>query len=211
MTDIPVIHAVTDDLVLGHPEFVERARGVMRALGGRGALHLRGRVHPAARLYELAVALRPLQERTGCWVLVNDRVDIALAAGVRGAQLTSRSLLVSDARRIAPALALGASVHSPGDACVAAAAGADWVVAGHVYATRSHPDAPGRGIALVRAVAAVTRAPCIAIGGIRPEHVPALRAAGAHGVAAITGIWGASDAERAAIDYLSRYDTHRGG
>ncbi|HEU4643325.1 MAG TPA: thiamine phosphate synthase [Gemmatimonadaceae bacterium] len=208
---IPVIHAVTDDLVLGRPDFLERARGVMRALGPRGALHLRGHLHPAARIYELAVALRPLQERTGCWVVVNDRVDAALAAGARGAQLTSRSITVGDARRIAPALALGASVHAAGEACVAADAGADWVVAGHVWATPSHEGTPGRGLALVTAVTAAAHVPCIAIGGVRPARMAALLDAGAHGVAAISGIWGASDAERAAIDYLSTYDTHRGG
>lgn len=208
---IPVIHAVTDDLVLGRGDFLDRARGVMRALGARGALHLRGHLHPAARLYELTTALRPLQERTGCWVVVNDRVDIALAAGVRGAQLTSRSITVRDARRMAPALALGASVHAPDEACVAADAGADWVVAGHVFSTPSHQGAPGRGVALVTAVTAAAHIPCIAIGGVRPARIAALLDAGAHGVAAISGIWGASDAERAAIDYLSTYDTHRGG
>ncbi|HEX6534456.1 MAG TPA: thiamine phosphate synthase [Gemmatimonadaceae bacterium] len=211
MSAIPVVHAVTDDLVLGRGDFLDRARAVMRALGARGALHLRGRLHPAARLYELALSLLSSQERTGCWVVVSDRVDLARAARARGVQLTSRSLRVADARRIAPDLAVGASVHAAPEACVAAEEGADWVVAGHVYATPSHAGMPGRGVALVRSVVAASRAPCIAIGGVRPEHVGALIAAGAHGVAVIRGIWSASDAERAAIDYLSEYDTHRGG
>ncbi|HEY9449911.1 MAG TPA: thiamine phosphate synthase, partial [Gemmatimonadaceae bacterium] len=83
----------------------------------------------------------------------------------------------------------------------------DWVVAGHVYETASHPGVPGGGESLVREVAAATSIPCIAIGGIRAEHLPALRAAGAYGVAFIRGIWSANDAERAATDYVSAYES----
>lgn len=202
----PTVHAITTDRIMLRPDFAERARGVMRALGPRGALHLRGHLAPAARLYELATALRPVQERTGCWVVVNDRLDVALAALIHAVQLTSRSMTVADARRLAPSIALGASVHAVAEALDAVHAGADWVVVGHVFASSTHPGEPGRGIDLVRDVARAVTVPCIAIGGVRPEHVRTLREAGAYGVAAISGIWSAADAERAATDYLSRYD-----
>lgn len=205
---LPAVHAITDDTILSRPDFLTRAQGVMRALGARGAVHLRGWHTPAARVYEAAVALVPAQERTGCWVVINDRVDIALAACARGVQLTSRSMSIPDARRCAPGLMLGASVHSAEEAMAAAEAGAHWVVAGHVFDTPSHPGAAGRGDELIRGIARAVAAPCIAIGGIRPEHVPALRAAGAWGIAAIRGIWGARDAEQAATDYLSGYDRY---
>lgn len=216
LRSVPIIHAVTDDSVLSRPDFAALARAVMRALGARGAVHLRGHGTTAARVAELGEMLAPEQERTGCWLLINDRVDVALGVGARGLQLTSRSIAVSDARRVAPGLAIGASVHDAESAAAAERDGADWVVAGHVFTTRSHPGEPGRGEALVHAIVARVRVPLIAIGGVRPEHIPALRAAGAHGVAAIRGVWGAgdaSDAERAAIDYLSRYDAtaHRPG
>jgi thiazole tautomerase (transcriptional regulator TenI) len=207
---VPRIHAVTDDLILAHPDFTRNARGVMRALGARGAVHLRCRYLTAAQLYAIALALGDAQESTGCWLVVNDRLDIALAAGTHGAQLTSRSLTVSDARRIAAALPLGASVHDADAAAAAERDGADWVVAGHVFETASHPGVAARGTELVRAVAARTTLPCIAIGGIHPEHVGTLRDAGAYGVAAISGIWGARSAEGAATDYLSGYDGARG-
>jgi thiamine-phosphate diphosphorylase len=180
----------------------------MCALGSKGAIQLRTRWLPAARLYELASALTEAEKSTGCRVIVNDRVDIALASGAHGAQLTSHSLSVEQARVVAPNLPLGASVHSADEAVAAARAGADWVVAGHVYTTPSHPGQPGRGVELVSAITAATTIPCIAIGGILPEHVPALRDAGAHGAAVIRGIWDASDAERAAFDYVSAYDSH---
>ncbi|HET7553951.1 MAG TPA: thiamine phosphate synthase [Gemmatimonadaceae bacterium] len=204
----PALHAVTNDAIISRPNFFGLAVRVMCALGSKGALQLRTRWLPAARLYELAAALTEAERSTGCWVIVNDRLDIALASAAHGAQLTSHSLTVEQARIAAPKLPLGASVHSVEEAVAAANSGADWIVAGHVYSTPSHPGQPGRGVELVSAITAATTIPCIAIGGIRPKHVPALRAAGAHGVAVIRGIWDASDAERAAFDYVSAYDSH---
>ena len=133
-------------------------------------------------------------------------MDVALVCGARGVQLTSRSLAASDARRIAPTLALGASVHDLEEGRVAAAAGADWLVAGHVFATSTHPGAPPRGLPWVRDLVQATTVPVIAIGGVRIEHAAVLRSAGVHGVAVIRGIWDAPNAEQAASDYLSAYD-----
>lgn len=209
-TVIPLVHAVTSDGVLARADFLGRARRVMEALGPRGAVHLRSRIVPAARLYELAVALGAVRERTGAWVVINDRVDVACAARSSAVQLTTRSVSIPDARRMAGTMPLGASAHAVADAMSAAAQGADWVVVGHVYETPSHPDEPARGLDLVRESSAATATPVIAIGGIKPQHVHALLDAGAHGVAAISGIWGANDAERAAADYLSRYERHHG-
>lgn len=208
---VPVVHAVTAPDLLADPAFPARAAAVMRALGPRGAVHLRDAGQLTARaLLELARQLAEAQAATGCWLVVNERVDVAVAAGARAVQLTSRSMLPADARRAAvrarPPLHVGASVHAAAEARARADEGADWVVAGHVYATGSHPGAPGRGVALVRDVAAAVRVPVIAIGGVTPARVPLLRAAGAHGVAAIRGVWSASDAEAAALDYLAAYD-----
>jgi len=210
MLDVPRIHAVTDDLILAHPEFTSRARGVMTALGPRGAVHLRARYLTAAQLYAIALALGDAQESTGCWLVVNERLDVALAAKTHAAQLTTRSLTVADARVVAGDLPLGASIHSVHEALEAERDGADWIVAGHVYPTTSHAGKAGRGKELVSEVTARTTIPCIAIGGVRPANVGTLRDAGAWGVAAITGIWGAASAEAAATDYLSHYDGARG-
>ncbi len=209
-SDVPRIHAVTDDLILAHPDFTSRARAVMRALGPRGAVHLRTRYLAAAQLYAIALALGDAQETTGCWLVVNERLDVALAAKTHAAQLTTRSLSVADARFVAGQLPLGASIHSADEAVAAERDGADWVVAGHVFRTASHAGTPGRGAELVAAVVRRTTVPCIAIGGIRPANVGTLRDAGAYGVAVITGIWGAPSAEAAATDYLSHYDGARG-
>ncbi len=207
---IPVIHAVTSDEIASRPGFTDRAEAVMRVLGSRGALHLRTHRLSGAELHALARRLAPLQAGSGCWLVINDRVDVALATGARGIQLTSKSLTIPDARTIAPELPIGASVHSVEEAIAAERAGAAWAVAGHVYETASHPSQAGRGETFVESVCRSTTLPVIAIGGIRPENVRALRRAGARGIAVIRGIWAASDAEAAATDYLSHYDANGG-
>lgn len=209
-TRIPVVHAVTNDEIAHDAAFERKARAVMAALGTRGAVHLRAALLSGAELHALAERLADAQRETGCWLVMNDRVDIALAVGARGVQLTSRSMGVVDARAIAhalaPSIAVGASAHDIPTATDAEAHGATWIVAGHVFPTRTHPGEHGRGTAFLTSVARAVRIPVIAIGGIRPRQVAGLRAAGAAGVAAIRGIWNEDDAEAAARDYLSSYD-----
>ena len=207
---IPRVHAVTSDEIVTRGDFIDVACAVMAALGPRGALHLRAGRIPAARLQLLSEGLEAAQAITGAWLVINDRVDLALGARARGAQLTSRSLDVADARRAAPMLKLGASVHTLEEARSAADRGADWVVAGHVFATATHPGSPERGLSFVRTLAAELAVPVIAIGGVRPSHSAELRGAGVYGVAVIRGIWDAANAEQAASDYLSAYDNAAG-
>jgi thiazole tautomerase (transcriptional regulator TenI) len=207
---IPLIHAVTSDEIASRPGFLERATSVMRALGPRGAVHLRTHRLSAAEIHSLAGRLAEIQDESGCWLVINDRVDVALATGARAIQLTSRSMPIPDALAVAPTLLVGASVHSAAEAETAERDGAAWTIAGQVFAADGQPGQPGRGEAFITEVSDHTTLPVIAIGGVRPEHVRALRDAGAWGVAVIRGIWAAADAEAAATDYLSRYDADGG-
>lgn len=202
---IPVLHAVTSDDIIIRSDFLDRARRVMHAGGSRVAVHIRAQRLSGRLLHQLATTVAQMQRETGAWVIVNDRADVALISGARGVQLTSRSMSPADARRSAPGLMVGASVHSLDDAREAADAGASWLVAGHVFETESHHGEPGRGSEFIAQLAAAHTIPTIAIGGVRPEHVSALRTAGAQGVAVIRGVWHASDAGAAVIDYLSAY------
>lgn len=204
MADLPSIHAVTNDEIMLRPGFLRKAMGIMRILGGKGAIHIRSQLLDSPTLYSLTLALLELNEQTKCWCIINDRVDIALACGVQGVQLTHKSIAVPDVQAIAPALLIGASVHSAEEARDAEQAGADWCVAGHVFETESHPGAPRREKTFVSDVVAAVRFPVIAIGGIRPEHVHSLVHRGAHGVAAIRGIWNDENPELAASRYLSQ-------
>jgi thiamine-phosphate diphosphorylase len=208
MVDVPVIHAVTNDKIILARDFLVRAIGVMQALGVRGAIHLRSQLIPSPRLYDIACRLTSLHADTGCWCVVSDRLDIALASFAHGVQLNSRSMTVADARKVAPKLRTGASVHSAAEAAVAEAEGADWLVAGHVFETATHPGAPRRESTFVSDIVARVDVPVIAIGGVKPEHVRSLVDGGAYGVASIRGIWEAKNSEQAAIRYLSEYDGH---
>ena len=101
-------------------------------------------------------------------------------------------------------------MHSVEEGRAAAQEGATWLVAGHVFPSASHQGESGRGLDFLRTLVASVDVPVIGIGGVKPEHCAALRQAGAHGVAAIRGIWDAANAERAASDYLSAYDDAAG-
>ena len=206
MLDVPVVHAVTNDQVLLRQDFLARAIGVMQALGERGAVHVRSHLMPSLRLYDLTCRLINLHVETGCWCIVSDRLDIALAAGAHGIQLTSRSIRPDDARRIAPKLHIGASVHCSDEAEDAELSGADWCVAGNVFETASHPGEPRRETNFVSEIVSRVDIPVIAIGGVLPEHVKSLVRGGAYGIAAIRGIWEAENSEQAAVRYLSEYD-----
>jgi thiamine-phosphate diphosphorylase len=206
-TGVPVLHAVTADAIVMAPDFASKARAVMAAGRGHVAVHLRVHHVPVRSLFILAELLGEYQRSTGAWLVVNDRLDVALAARARGVQLTTRSVAVADAARVSGGrVALGASVHDPPAAREAAAAGARWVVAGHVHATPSHPDEPGRGLDFLRDVAgAAGPCPVIAIGGMTPDRVAEARGAGAHGIAAIRGIWDADDPAAACAAFLQRF------
>jgi thiamine-phosphate pyrophosphorylase len=160
---------------------------------------------------DLAVLCRRLLEparAVGAMLVVNDRVDVALAVGAGAVQRTHASLPVDDIRAIAGRrLRIGASVHSLQDAVDAELEGADWVTYGPVYETPSkRPYGPPQGLARLADVARGLRIPVIAIGGITPERVKDVREAGARGVAVISSILAAdspADATRRFLDVLA--------
>lgn len=208
MTVIPVVHAVTNDEIILGGAFLENARIIAATLGPRGAMHLRARWINSRQFFAVAKELAKIADTTGCLFIVNDRVDMACAVDAPAVQLTSRSMNIEDARKVRPRLLIGASVHSRAD--IAAVGAADWLVAGPAYETASHPGQSPGGPALIADIARETRIPLIAIGGVTPERVTALRAAGAYGIAAISGMWQSENVAAAAHNYLSAHDAYEG-
>lgn len=185
--------AITDDLRDGQDGLVARARAAARG----GATLIQVRLKDADARTQVEVA-RALVRTLTVPVVVNDRVDVALAAGAAGVHVGADDLPVDAVRRITPpGFIVGTSVGC--DAEVAGARGADYVGIGPVYATASKPDAGDAiGVDEFARLALACGLPAVAIGGITPEHVPALIAAGASGVAVIRAVFGAVDPERSA-------------
>jgi thiamine-phosphate diphosphorylase len=199
---LPPLHVVTDDEVVARPDFLPNALRVMEIGGPELVFHLRAPRTSGRRLFELALALVPRAIDEDALLLVNDRIDVALAAGADGVQLGGRGIGIADARRmLGRERWIGASVHSGDEAREAAAGGADFVLAGAVYATDSHPGKAGAGLGVI-GDAAAAGVPVIGIGGITPERAGEVMAAGAAGVAAIHGVWDAGDVVEAMKRYL---------
>jgi thiamine-phosphate pyrophosphorylase len=175
---------------------------------GLPALQLREKDLGAAELARLGRALRVATTEHGAALIINDRVDVALAVGADGVQRTSTSLAVADIVTIADKrLRVGASVHGLEEAVQAAEAGADWIVFGPVYDTPSkRAYGPAQGLQALERVSRGVRVPVIAIGGITPERVGEVRRAGARGVAAISAILAAPSPARATRHFLEALD-----
>ncbi len=155
------------------------------------------------------MTLRESTRRHAARLLVNDRVDVALAAGADGVQRTEVSLPTTAIRGITPpGFLIGASVHSLGGARDAVAEGADFLVFGPVYDTPSKRQygAP-QGLAALEQVAAAVTRPVLAVGGVTPERVREVLDAGAAGVALISAILASprpADGTKAFLDALGR-------
>jgi thiamine-phosphate diphosphorylase len=200
---MPPLHAVTDDAVVARPDFVGLAERVIAAGGPNLCLHLRAPRASGRRMYELVRALRDAVIGADAWLVVNDRVDVALAAAAHGAQVGGRGLSAADARRVlGPDYLLGASVHSVDEARAAKDGGADFVLAGTIWETPSHPGRSAAGLGLIREIAALGIS-TIAIGGVTAGRAVEARDAGAAGVAVLRGVWDAPDPAAAVNWYLS--------
>ena len=203
---IPALWLITDRKLAARPlpDVVEECLGA-----GLRAVQLREKDLPVTDLMALAAPLRESTRRHGARLLLNDRLDTALAAEADGVQRTGASLPVTTLRRLAPPpFLIGASVHSLDEAVQAETEGADFVVFGPVYDTASKRQygAP-QGLDALRRVTAAVRRPVVAVGGIDPRRAPEVVAAGASGVAAIGAFLAAErpgDVVKAFLDALGR-------
>lgn len=177
---------------------------------GADAVEVRLPGSPAAGVYELTARLRSGTAGLATQVIVNDRMDVAVAAGAHGVHLGGRSLPLAAAlavrRRARWDGLIGRSVHSVPEALEAEAQGADYLRFGHVFASASHPVEAPRGLeALARVVGAVGVA-VVAIGGIDASNVDAVLATGCSGVAVIGAVMAQADPARAAARLLHRLE-----
>jgi thiamine-phosphate diphosphorylase len=188
---------------------VEQARAA--CAGGASAVQLRAKHASDRELLAWAAEIRSLTGRAGALFLVNDRFDLALAAGADGAHLGQDDLPPA---RIPPAararLLLGFSTHTLEQASAARGEPIDYLAFGPVFGTRSK-DSPwgARGLSMLSAVVRRVRPlPVVAIGGIDAGNAASVRAAGAAGFAVISAV---ADAEEPEAATRALVDAWRGG
>jgi len=178
---LPIIYPITSGKnILG---LVEAA-----VAAGVPLFQIREKQLSGRALYELTTRALEITRGTETRLLINDRSDIASAAGASGVHLTTQSLPASVVRNIyGPEFLIGVSTHSRGEALAAQAGGADFIVFGPVFETQSKREfGEPQGLERLQELTSELRDfPVVAIGGIRLENVEACFAAGASGVAAI--------------------------
>jgi thiamine-phosphate pyrophosphorylase len=194
--------AITDNVRDGQNGLIARASAAVR--GGATMIQLRLKDVAARDLVGLA---RELIATGGAPVIVNDRADIAIAAGAAGVHLGPDDLTPSAVRIFAPSgFIIGASVGS--DEEVALSAGADYVGVGPVFATGSKNDAgTAIGIDEFARLAGLCGLPAVGIGGVTAANARSVIDSGAAGVAVIASIFGASDPNSAAREISSAIGT----
>jgi thiamine-phosphate pyrophosphorylase len=198
--------AITD--VTGRPGLTHAAAAGAALAGGAPCIQLRAKNHPAAALLAEARAIRQAARAAGALFILNDRLDVALAAAADGVHLGQDDLPAARARRLLPpGTLLGISTHTLEQARRAVGDGADYIGVGPVFPTSTKETgyAPV-GLAGLSAIAAAVAVPVVAIGGITPADAPRVIRAGAMAVALISALMAAQDitgATRAVLDRLA--------
>jgi len=201
---LPCLMVVTDRVLCGGADGL--AAAVEAAVsGGADAVQLRekdpdGRSLPASELAPLAHRLRAVTQGRALLV-VNGPLEVAVAVEADGVHLPEDTPMLLRPRR---GFLVGRSVHSAEAARRAEAAGADYLIAGPIFETRSHPGVEPAGLALVEEIARAVRVPVLAIGGVTAGRVEEVVRAGASGVAVISAVLAQPAEGGAAAEALRR-------
>jgi thiamine-phosphate pyrophosphorylase len=158
--------------------------------GGATCVQLREKHCPIREFIDEARALKALLAIAGVPLIINDRLDVAMAVGADGVHLGQSDMHIRDARRLAgTAMIIGISAESVEDALHAEAEGADYIGVSPVFATPTKNDtAPALGLEGIRAIRAAVTLPLVGIGGIQQENAADIIRAGADGVAVVSAI-----------------------
>jgi thiamine-phosphate pyrophosphorylase len=204
MTDrIPIarwlLYLITDEQLSRGRSHLEVAESAIR--GGADVIQLRDKTASGGVLYQVALALRKLTREAKVPLIVNDRLDIALAVDADGVHVGQSDLPASVVRKIlGPGRILGVTAETGEEALLAEKDGADYLGVGPVFEARGTKSDAGepQGLEQIARIRAVSRLPIVAIGGIKVENARRVRDAGATAVAVISAIVAADDIAQAA-------------
>jgi thiamine-phosphate pyrophosphorylase len=199
------LYLITDrKLVADRCSLIAAVRQALQ--GGVKVIQLREKDLDTRELLKLAYKMREMTKKYEAKLFINDRLDIALAAGADGVHLTQNSIPIDAVKRVVKnKLIIGASTHSLKEAAAAEKAGADFITLGPVYRTPSKMKY-GRpiGLDVLKKVSGKVKIPVFAIGGIKSHRVEAVGKAGAYGVAMISEIFGAGDIKGKSKDIINK-------
>ncbi len=152
-------------------------------------------------IYDRALAFRQRTEEAGALLIIDDRIDIALAVKADGVHLGRHDLPISIAKKLAPEMIIGASSHSVQQAREAESAGASYVNIGPIYPTETkQKTAPPLGPEIIEEIATEVSIPVTCMGGIKPENISEVLAHGARHPAVVTAVTAHPDPKAAAAE-----------
>ncbi len=199
LTGADLYVVITEEFCAGRSS-LEVLSGALDA--GVRLVQLREKTMADKTLYELAVRFRELCAEKNALLVIDDRVDIALAAGADGVHLGQDDLPIKVARNLAPELIVGGSTHSLDEALAAQTAGASYVNIGPIFATQTKATSTGAlGPEILDVITPHLTIPWTVMGGIKTTNVDLVVARGAKRVAVVTAVT-ASDDVRAACEAL---------
>lgn len=197
------LYAILDRSVARGRQLPELLEAVLA--GGGRLVQLREKEMPLSELLPLTQRLVRRCREVGATLIVNDRADLALAAGAHGLHVGQDDLPAPHARAVlAPGMLLGVSTHDPEQARQAVRDGADYVAVGSIFPTTSKAGFQLVGPDLIRRVRPEVSVPLVGIGGITADNASAVLAAGADSVAVISALCAAPDPEAATRAFLAR-------
>ena len=192
-----LLYLVTDSTNRNIDSF---CRIVEQALqGGVTLVQLREKTATSREFYQRALRIKEVTDRFQVPLIINDRLDIALAVNAAGLHIGQEDLPVAVARRLlGPDKILGATAATVADALAAQAAGADYLGSGAVYPTGTKPGKAILPLPVLAQIKQALRIPVVAIGGITADNIGPVRDAGVDGVAVVSAIMDSADPTTAA-------------
>lgn len=181
------IYLVTDDGCLQGRELLDCVREALE--GGVTLVQYRAKTASSAEMYNEALQLKALCDSFKVPLIINDRLDIAMAVGAAGVHLGQDDLPCAAARRIlGEEYLIGVSAHNPAEAKAALQSGADYLGCGAVFGTATKADVKKLGTDGLAAICKAKGLPVVGIGGVTADNYREVRAAGADGAAIVSGI-----------------------
>ena len=198
------LYLVTDRELMAADSIEESVEQAIR--GGCTVVQLREKTVSSREFYQTAVRVREITARLGVPLIINDRADLALAVDADGVHIGQKDLPYNAVRRIVGKdKIVGVSTSTVTEALAAAAAGADYLGVGAMFATGTKTDAPLTGMDELRRICSETKIPVVVIGGINKDTVPLFKGTGIKGIAVVSAIVSQKDSAGAARELKSLF------